>query len=77
MIGGLKMLELAQQGKVTFSDEIETTQNCLVFDRIPEHWMKWSFPTLRGLTSWINIINQRNEYLESVFSAIENIPRIV
>lgn len=70
-------LQLAQQGKANFTDEIESTQSCLIFERIPEHWMKWSFPTMRSLSSWVNIIKLRLEWLGEVFSAIDTIPRVV
>jgi len=39
--------------------------------------MKWSFPSLRNLTSWMNVIKLRLEYLGEVFGAIDTIPRVV
>jgi len=39
--------------------------------------MKWSFPSLRGLSPWMNTIKQRLEYLGEVYSAIDTIPRII
>jgi dynein heavy chain len=58
---GLNNLKLAQEGKVNFTEEIEVTQNCLLFERIPEFWMKWSFATQRSLSSWVNLIKLRIE----------------
>jgi len=57
----LTTLKLAQEGKANFTDDIETAMNCLLFQRIPEFWMKWSFPTLRSLSSWMNVIRMRLE----------------
>lgn len=73
----LTTLKLAQEGKASFTDEIETAMSCLLLERIPEFWMKWSFPSLRNLTSWMNVIKLRLEYLTEVFGAIDSIPRVV
>lgn len=55
----LFLLKLAQEGKANFTDDIETAMTCLLFERIPEFWMKWSFPSLRNLSSWMSIIKLR------------------
>lgn len=73
----LTTLKLAQEGKASFTDEVETAMSCLLYERIPEFWMKWSFPSLRNLSSWMNIIRLRLEYLGEVFGAIDTIPRVI
>lgn len=60
---------------MNFTDTIEATQNSLITERIPEHWMKWSFPTQRGLSSWITVIKLRIEFLQEFMDNTDLIPR--
>jgi len=77
IIKSLLDLKAAQEGKMNFTDEIESTQLCLLIERIPEHWMKYSFPTMRTLMSWVESIKSRLVFLDEVYSSIDTIPRVV
>jgi len=70
-------LEKALKGEMNFTDIIESTQNSLITERIPEHWTKKSFPTMRMLSSWITNIKSRLEFLQEFQDAVDSIPRIV
>lgn len=70
-------LKKANAGEMNFTETIEHTQNCLMLDRIPEHWLKWSFPTMRGLGSWVGEIKKRLEFLELVLEDIQSIPKLM
>jgi len=62
---------------MNFNDTIESTQNSLITERIPDHWAKHSFPTMRGLSSWVKIIKLRVEFLLEVYQNIQGIPRLI
>lgn len=70
-------LQKANNGEMNFTDTIEATQTSLITERIPEHWAKWSFPTQRGLSSWISIIKIRLEFLNIFTENIELTPRVI
>lgn len=77
IIGGLILCEKAAKGEVNITDEIEMIQQCLMFERIPEFWLVKSFPTMRGLSSWIMTIKQKLDFLESYKENVDQIPKLI
>jgi len=76
IISALLNLEKANRGEMNFTDVIEATQMSLITERIPEHWAKWSFPTLRTMSSWISVIKLRLEFLKAFTQELTEMPRI-
>jgi len=76
IISALLNLEKASRGEMNFTAVIEATQSSLITDRIPEHWAKWSFPTLRTLSSWISLIKLRLEFLKAFTQELNEMPKI-
>jgi len=70
-------LQKANAGEMNFTDTIEATQNSLITERIPEHWAKWSFPTMRLMSSWISTIKLRLEFLNDFLENPDSIPRVM
>lgn len=70
-------LQKANAGEMNFTDTIESTQNSLITERIPDHWSKWSFPTMRLMSSWISTIKLRLEFLNEFLENHDCIPRVM
>jgi len=77
IIGSLMNLQKANMGEMNFTDVIEATQNSLITERIPEHWAKWSFHTMRLMSSWISTIKLRLEFLTGFSENPDTIPQVM
>jgi dynein heavy chain len=48
----LKELDLGLKGELTITADMESLQNALFLDKVPDSWTKRAYPSLSGLTSW-------------------------
>jgi dynein heavy chain len=55
----LKELQLGFKGELTMSDKMEALMNALYMDEVPGSWGKISWPSKRGLSSWLPNFNDR------------------
>lgn len=69
-------LALGLKGELTISTVMETLQDNLFFDKVPEQWTKLAYPSLLGLQSWFADLMLRLKELET-WSADFNLPPCV
>jgi len=60
----LKELTLGFKGELTMSDKMESLMNSLFMDGIPDGWAKISWPSKRGLQSWVANFQDRLQELD-------------
>ena len=72
----IKELQLGFAGELTMSDSMESMMNSLFLDRLPGTWIKRSWPSLRGLTSWTANFIDRLTQLEDWMGNPAEIPRV-
>lgn len=70
-------LQKANAGEMNFTDQIESTLNSLITERIPDHWAKWSFATVRLMSSWVTTIKLRLDFLQEFVENNDTIPRVM
>lgn len=61
IIENLDSIDNGLKGIITLSENLETVIDCIVYNRVPASWMKWSFTALRSLSTWINNLFSRCE----------------
>ena len=70
----LKDLKRAIAGEILLSSELETAMNSLFDGKVPELWMKHSFPSLKPLGGYVLDTRQRLTYFQKWLN--EGIPRL-
>ncbi|NXC86603.1 DYH9 protein, partial [Cercotrichas coryphoeus] len=61
----LSELELGLKGELTMTSDMETLQNSLFLDTVPESWLKRSYPSTASLGSWFADLLARISELEA------------
>ncbi|NXQ38516.1 DYH9 protein, partial [Catharus fuscescens] len=61
----LTELELGLKGELTMTSDMETLQNSLFLDMVPESWLKRSYPSTASLGSWFADLLARINELEA------------
>ncbi|NWY63743.1 DYH9 protein, partial [Erithacus rubecula] len=61
----LTQLELGLKGELTMTSDMEALQNSLFLDRVPESWLKRSYPSTASLGSWFADLLARISELEA------------
>ena len=72
----IKELQLGFAGELTMSDAMEDLMNALYMDQLPYSWSKLSWPSLRGLASWLNNFSDRLNQLEEWTNNPSEIPKV-
>lgn len=72
----IKELQLGFAGELTMSDAMESLMTSLYMDRLPTSWAKLSWPSMRGLASWLNNFSDRLSQLEEWANNPSEIPRV-
>lgn len=72
----IKELQLAFTGELTMSDSMEDLMISLYMDKVPVTWSKLSWPSKRGLSSWINNFVDRLAQLEEWANNPSEIPKV-
>jgi len=76
IIRSLKELQLGFAGELTMSDAMETLQDALFLDRVPATWAKRAWPSLMGLTMWLNNFSARLMQLEEWMNNPTELPKV-
>jgi dynein heavy chain len=61
----LIMLDQAIEGTVVMSLELETMYNNFLDGKVPASWVKWAYPSLKPLNSWIEDLIARVVFMRS------------
>ena len=72
----LQELDLGFRGELTMSDSMEAVQSALFLDQVPGAWFKVAFPSLRGLSLWLQSLSQRVAQLQEWTGAPSDIPLV-
>lgn len=72
----IKELQLGFAGELTMSDSMESLMTSLYMDRLPTSWAKISWPSMRGLSSWLNNFSDRLNQLEEWSNNPNEIPKV-
>ena len=76
IIRSLVELRLGLAGELTISDAMDNLKNSIYLDRVPLTWKKISWPSLRGLQSWLNDFNYRLTQLDEWQNNPVDIPKV-
>jgi len=72
----IKELQLGFAGELTMSDAMENLMTSLFMDRVPTTWSKISWPSKRGLSSWVHNFLDRLNQLEEWSNNPSEIPKV-
>ena len=72
----IKELQLGLSGELTMSDSMESLMSSLFLDKVPNSWLKKSWPSLRSLASWISNFSDRLNQLEQWSNNASEIPKV-
>ncbi|KAJ8246378.1 hypothetical protein GJAV_G00267070 [Gymnothorax javanicus] len=61
----LKELNLGLKGELTMTSEMESLQNAIFLDQVPESWTKRAYPSMSGLAAWFMDLLSRIKELET------------
>ncbi|XP_053308775.1 dynein axonemal heavy chain 9 [Spea bombifrons] len=61
----LKELDLGLKGELTMTNDMESLQNAIFLDQVPESWTKRAYPSMAGLASWFVDLLSRIKELET------------
>ncbi|XP_032899964.1 dynein heavy chain 9, axonemal isoform X2 [Amblyraja radiata] len=61
----LKELGLGQKGELTMTSDMESLQNAIFFDQVPDSWNKRAYPSMTGLANWFVDLLSRIKELET------------
>ncbi|XP_041939413.1 dynein heavy chain 9, axonemal [Alosa sapidissima] len=61
----LKELSLGLKGELTMTSDMESLQNALYLDQVPESWTRRAYPSILGLALWFTDLLSRIRELES------------
>ncbi|KAG8128899.1 hypothetical protein E2320_015665, partial [Naja naja] len=61
----LRELDLGLKGELTMTNDMETLQNAIFLDMVPESWTRRAYPSMSGLGSWFTDLLNRIRELET------------
>uniref|UniRef100_A0A4W3HQF7 Dynein heavy chain 9, axonemal n=1 Tax=Callorhinchus milii TaxID=7868 RepID=A0A4W3HQF7_CALMI len=61
----LKELDLGLKGELTMTSDMESLQNSIFFDQVPDSWTKQAYPSMAGLSAWFVDLLCRIKELEA------------
>ncbi|XP_072259402.1 dynein axonemal heavy chain 9 [Pyxicephalus adspersus] len=61
----LKELNLGLKGELTMTSDMESLQNAIYLDQVPESWTKRAYPSMAGLAGWFVDLLSRIKELET------------
>ncbi|XP_054832302.1 dynein axonemal heavy chain 9-like [Eublepharis macularius] len=61
----LQELDLGLKGELTMTSDMETIQNAIFLDTVPESWTRRAYPSMAGLCSWFADLLNRIKELET------------
>jgi len=77
IITSLNELNKGMNGELTMSWQMEELMASLTLNILPASWKKISYPSLRGLGSWIENMIERCTQLQMWVDSPTNIPRVI
>lgn len=77
ILASLRDLELAYKGELTMNEQMEALEDCIRLDRRPPQWIKLSFASERGLTSWTENIKARMDQMNLWKEDPVKLPKVV
>jgi dynein heavy chain len=77
MIDSCTELQKGLAGELTMSQRMEELMNSLFIDIVPPTWAKFSYPSMRGLASWVENLTERCSQLGAWSDQPTTIPRVV
>ncbi|RVE68725.1 hypothetical protein OJAV_G00094270 [Oryzias javanicus] len=72
----LRELSLGLKGELTMTSDMESLQNAIFLDVVPDSWTKLAFPSTLSLALWFNDLLARISQLE-IWSVSFNLPPVV
>ena len=72
----IKELQLGFAGELTMSDAMENLMTSFYMDRLPLTWRKISWPSMKGLGSWLSNFSERLNQLEEWSNNPSEIPKV-
>jgi dynein heavy chain len=72
----LGQLKKAKDGELTFNEKLETLENSLNIEKIPDYWVEISYPAKRSLATWFDNLLKRIDQLAAWKDDPSQIPRI-
>jgi dynein heavy chain len=76
MIRSLHEIQLALNGELTPTEQMEATIDSLVMERVPVKWVELAYPSCRSLSSWLVNLQSRVEQLSGWKDEPVNIPKV-
>ncbi|KAJ6655050.1 hypothetical protein lerEdw1_006103 [Lerista edwardsae] len=61
----LRELDLGMKGELTMTSDMETLQNAIFLDTVPESWTRRAYPSMAGLGGWFADLLNRIKELET------------
>uniref|UniRef100_A0AAY3ZZJ1 Dynein heavy chain n=2 Tax=Denticeps clupeoides TaxID=299321 RepID=A0AAY3ZZJ1_9TELE len=61
----LRDLNLGLKGELTMTSDMETLQNALYLDQVPDSWTRWAYPSTLSLGLWMADLLNRIEQLKA------------
>lgn len=59
----LAQLQSATKGLILMSPKLEEMMDSMLFDKVPTTWQKLSYPSLKGLESWVDDLCERVAFI--------------
>jgi dynein heavy chain, axonemal len=59
------MLDKAIEGTVVMSLELELMFNSFLDGKVPASWVKWAYPSLKPLNSWMSDLGERITFMRN------------
>ena len=72
----VRELELGLGGELTMSPQMEALQFSLLYQKVPEVWLRYAYPSLRPLGSWLANLEDRAKQLIDWTTKTNEIPLI-
>jgi dynein heavy chain len=77
IVKSLEEIDQGLKGNLTISEKMEQTMDALVLNRVPASWSLLSYPSKRGLESWIINLIKRIEQLNLFRDDPLNLPKVI
>jgi len=65
IIRTLEELRAAIKGLAVMSDELDQMYSCILINKVPEKWAENAYPSLKPLSSWVENLIERIEFIRS------------
>ena len=59
ILESLQLLNLAFNGELTMTENMEKLMDSIFLNRVPDTWAKLAFPSIRPLGSWMDNLSHR------------------